>query len=272
LEVAAAVKEALAVVKRAITRGGEDLVEAAEHEPGELRAAIEQYQAEAQRFAADWLHAASQDAAEQFDRQRREALRLIERDTARMPGLEARVVAAKAEKQRQGLARHRAAIAAFVPKLVRAVEVAAEVQVEAIKLREAAVAELVENVVAATIPHLAFNGLLLPDLAAMWRHEVERMFAPPAAHAPRPVAAPAPAKASALKPIAAPPAPRPHRALRQDPPAAEDQCAIIFIRGSGVELPDGTQAMVGDRCNVSVDEARLLVLRGVADYAKGGAA
>ena len=96
---------------------------------------------------------------------------MIERDTARIPELETRVVAAKAEKQREGLARHRAAIAGFVPQLVAAVEAAAKVQVEAIRLREAAVAELGENVVAAAIPHLAFNGILLPDLVAMWRHE-----------------------------------------------------------------------------------------------------
>ena len=228
------------MVKRAITRGGEDPVAAAERELGELRAAIERHQAEAQRLAADWLHAGSQDTAEQFDRQRREALRLIERDTARIPELETRVVAAKAEKQREGLARHRAAIAGFVPQLVAAVEAAAKVQVEAIRLREAAVAELGENVVAAAIPHLAFNGILLPDLVAMWRHEVERMFAPPTAAPPRPVAAPAPAKASAPKPpIAAPPVPPPVRPLRQDAAPGEGQAAVVFLR-PGAELPDGT--------------------------------
>jgi hypothetical protein len=202
-----AVKGALAVVKR-ITRAAEDLVAAAERELAEARAAIEQHRAEAQQLAADWLHAPSQDAAEQFDRQRREALRLIERDTARIPGLESRCLAAKTEKQRQGLARHRAAI---VPTLVAAVEAAAAVQLEAIRLREAAVAEL-EGVVAGNIPHLAFNGILLPDLVQMWRHEVRRMFAPPTAAPPRPVAVPAPAKTSAPKSIAARPAPRPTRA------------------------------------------------------------
>jgi hypothetical protein len=253
------------LTKRVSAAGQDDLLAAAVRELGELRAAIEQRQAEAQRLAADWLHASSQDAAEQLDRQRREALRLIERDTARLPELEARVVAAKAENQRQGLARHRAAIAAVVPKLINAVEAAAAVQVEAIQLREKAIAELGEGVVAADIPHLAFNGILLPDLVAMWRHEIERMFAPPVAAAPRPVTAPAPTKASAPKPIAAPPAPRERRAPRQDPAPGEGEAALVFIR-PGTELPSGERAIPGDRVNLPIDQARLLVMRGVADY------
>lgn len=235
------------------TEAAVDLVAAAERALGELRAAIERHQADALRLAADWLHAASQDAAEQFDRQRREALRVIERDTARVPELEAQLVAAKAERRRQGLARHHAMIAAFVPRLVAAVEAAAAVQVEAIKLREAAVAELGENVVAGNIPHLAFNGLLLPDLVAMWRSGVERLFVPPAAAPPRPFVVP-PAKNSAAKrPIAAPPAPRPARALRRDPPPVHpDQVSIDLLR-AGIDLGDGTQSVVGDRLTMMSD-------------------
>lgn len=263
----------VAKLTKAISAAGQgDPLEAAERELAELRAAIEHHQAEAARLAADWLHAASQDAAEQFDRQRREALRLIERDTARIPVLESRRLAAKAEMQRQGLARHRAAIAAFVATLVKAVEAAAAAQVQAIRLRDAAIAELGEGVVAANIPHLAFAGLLLPDLVAMWRHEVERMFAPPAAAPPRPVAVPAPAKAAAPKSIAAPPAPRPTRAPRRDPPPEHpDQVAIRMLR-NGVDLGDGTQSVIGDECTMMADDGRLLVLRGAADYLPKGTA
>lgn len=90
------------------------------------------------------------------------------------------------------------------------------------------------------------------------------MFAPPAAAPSRPFAAPAPAKASAPKPpIAAPPALRP---LRQDPPPPEGQAALIFLR-AGVDLGDGSQSIVGDQCNLGIDQARALVLRGCADYA-----
>jgi hypothetical protein len=245
--------------------GQGDLLAAAERELAELRAGIEQHQAAAQRLAADWLHAASQDAAEQFDRQRREALRCVERDTARVPEFEARVVSATAEKRRHGLARHRAAIAAFVPKLVAAVEAAAQQQVAAVKLREAAVAELGESIVAGNIPHLAFNGILLPDLVAIWRHEVERMFNPPAAAAPRPVAVRAP-KAAGAKPVIAPPAPRPTRAPRRDAPPEDPSQVQIHMLRNGVDLGDGTQSVVGDELTMMADQGRLLVLRGCADY------
>ena len=103
----------------------------------------------------------------------------------------------------------------------------------------------------------------------MWRRDVERMFAPPAAAPPR--AVPAPAKAAAPKPpIAAPPPPRPARPPRRDPPPQDpDQVAITMLR-AGVELGDGTQSVVGDHCTMMVDQARLLILRGAADYAQQG--
>jgi len=71
------------LTKRISAGGQGDLLEAAERELAELRAAIEHHQAKAQRLAADWLNAASQDAAEEFDRQRRESLRLIARTNER---------------------------------------------------------------------------------------------------------------------------------------------------------------------------------------------
>jgi hypothetical protein len=215
--------------------------------------------------------ASTQKAAEEIDRRRAELVRVADRGEQLIPLLEAQLVAAEAEKQRQGLARHRAAIAAFVPTLVKAVEAAAAAQVQAIALRQQAERELGEGVVAANIPHLAFAGLLLPDLVQMWRSEVERMFAPPAAAPPRPVAVPA--KASAPKrTIAAPPAPRPARPPRRDPPPEHpDQVAIRMLR-NGVELGDGTQSVIGDECTMMADAGRLLVLRGAADYLPKGTA
>ena len=256
----------LELVKRTARVAVDQVVEA-EAALRAVRAEIAAARALAHELGHAWLTASTQDAAEEIARRRAELRRVAERGEEQIPQLEAQLVAANAEKQREGLARHRAAIAAFVPELVAAVERAAAVQLGAIKLREAAVAEPGEGVVAANIPHLAFAGILLPDLCLMWRRDVERMFAPPPAAPPRPV--PAPAKASALKPpIAAPPTPRPARPPRRDPPPQDpDQVAITMLRG-GVELGDGTQSVVGDHCTMMVDQARLLILRGAADYAQ----
>ena len=255
--------KALELVKRT-ARAVVDQVVEAEAALRALRAEIEAARAQAHELGHAWLTASTQDGAEEIARRRAELLRVAERGEQQIPQLEAQLVAANAEKQREGLTRHRAAIAAFVPELVAAVERAAQVQVQAIKLREVAIAELGEGVVAGNIPHLAFAGILLPDLCKMWRQDVERMFAPPAAAPPRPV--PAPAKA-APKPIVAPPPPRPARPPRRDPPPQDsDQVAITMLR-AGVELGDGTQSVVGDHCTMMIDQARLLILRGAADYA-----
>jgi hypothetical protein len=244
-----------------------DALAEAEAELVRVRAGLEQAEAEAKQLGQAWLTAATQEAAEAIERQRLEFERVAKRAQLLIPQIEARRVAAKAEKQRQGLARHRAAIAAFVPELVAAVEAAARIQVEAIKLREAAVADLGESIVAAHIPHTAFAGMLMPDLCSIWSRDLLRMFAPPAAAAPRVVAPAARPKAAAAKPVVSQPLPKPApRAPRRDPPPEDpDQVSIVFLRG-GVELGDGTTSVVGDTCTMMADHGRLLVLRGCADY------
>jgi hypothetical protein len=86
--------------------------------------------------------ASTQEAAEEIDRRRAELVRVADRGEQLIPQLEAQLVAAKAEKQREGVKRHHAAIAAFVPELVAAVERAAAMQVRAIQLRQQAEREL----------------------------------------------------------------------------------------------------------------------------------
>ena len=140
--------KALELVKRT-ARAAVDQVAEAEAALRAVRAEIEAARAQAHELGHAWLTASTQDAAEEIARRRAELRRVAERGEQQLPQLEAQLVAANAEKQREGLARHRAAIAAFVPELVAAVERAAAVQVQAIKLREAAIAELGEGVVAA---------------------------------------------------------------------------------------------------------------------------
>ena len=222
--------------------------------------------AEIERLEAERVLADNYEAASSLDERIKRQRWVLQHADAVLPELELRVAALRQVEQAAALARHKAAVAGFVPKLSAAVEAAAEVQVAAIKLREAAVAELGESVVAATIPHLGFNGILLPDLVAAWRREVERMFAPPAAAPPRAVAPPARPKAAAAKLVIAPPAPRPTRAPRRDPPPEDPgQVAIRMLR-NGVDTGDGP-SVIGDTLTMMAEQGRLLVLRGCADYA-----
>ena len=103
---------------------------------------------------AEWIFAAGQEIAEELARQRVEAERIVQRAAAQKQIL----AAAKAERQREALARHHAAIAAYLPTMIAAVEAGAAAQCVAIQLRQAAVAELGESLVQATIPPVAFRG------------------------------------------------------------------------------------------------------------------
>jgi hypothetical protein len=255
----------LELVKRT-ARAAVDQVAEAEAALRAARAEIETSRAQAHELDLAWLMASTQEAAEEIARRRAELVRVADRGEQLIPQLEGQLVAAKAEKQRQGLARHHAAIAAFVPELISAVERAAAVQVQAISLRQQAERELGEGIVAAHIPHLAFAGLPLPDLVQMWRSEIERIFAPPAAAPPRPVAVPAPRPSAPKRAIALPPEPRPVRPLRRDPPPNDGERALFFVR-SGAELPDGSSAAVGDIVNMPAAQAEILVRSGPADFA-----
>lgn len=251
---------------------GEDPA-AIERELARLREQIEKQVAEATRLGGEWLFADSRDGAEQIDRRRQEALRLAERDRARVLELETRLAAAQAEAQRQALARHRQIMQGLFPRLRAAVAAAAQVQMEAINARNAAIAQLGEGIVSQHLPPVAFLGLLLPDLINLWSAEQEKLWAPPAAKPqPAPSKPPAaPAKAAVNGHAPAPqPAQRPkpaRRAARQDPAPRDGEIRVVFMK-SGAELPDGTMALAGDEINIrSSEDARILVLRGVADYA-----
>ena len=201
-------------------------------------------------------------------------MRLAQRDTARLPVLEARLLTANAERRAAALARHRGVMRSLFPRLQRAIEAAAAVQVEVILARNVAIAELGEGLVSQQLPPLVFLGFLLPDLVQIWVREQRQAWSaeprqPPAAPRPQP-AKPAPTKAAPKTPIAAPPTPRPARPPRRDPPPQDPGQVVITMLRDGVELGDGTQSVVGDHCTMMVDQARLLVLRGAADYAQQG--
>lgn len=244
-----------------------DPVAEAEAELARLNEVHETARADAQRLGHQWLHAASQSAAEEIDRQRVEAERLVQRAEAQIPEIEQKLVSAKSEKQREGLARHKAAIAGALPKFISAVERAAAEQIAMILMRQAAVAELGEQVVQGRIGAVGYAGLLIPEFVREWKQELLREFNPPPAAQSVPVSRSTATKANGhAKPPATIPAPaRPKRAPRADQPAQSDeQATVVFLRG-GVELPDGQQAIVGDRITMTTAQAQAYALRGAAE-------
>jgi hypothetical protein len=250
----------LRLVKRVV-----DAVAEAEAEISRLAEVEDKAKADTQRLGQEWLFAESQAVAEQVDRARIEAERVLARCAAVRPELEQRLAAAKAEKQREGLARHHAAIKAFLPTFIASVEGAAQAQVQAILLRNAAVAELSESLVQANIPSVAFLGLLVPDLVEIWATELRRSFEPPSAK-PAPVARTA---ANGHATPALPPTPTPKRALRADPPPqTEDHRSVVFVRPY-VDLEDGTGAvLIGDQRTLPADVAHRQVLLGNGEFAR----
>jgi len=276
----------VAALKRTII-SGDDQAAAIERELVDLRAGIASDRAEALRLGAEWLRAGSQTEAEEHDRRRREYLRIVERDEARLPGLEARLVEARAATQRGALARHRKVIALIYPRLKAALENAADVQVEAMRAREAAVADLGEGAVALHIPAIGYKGLLFKDLIALWAAKQDRVWgmawSPPKPAASRPaIPAGPPARseighrlartgAAAESPQAAamtldPPTPKAPRPLRDDPrPTAGSGMRLIEFRRSNSDL-DGFQVRRGDRIAVPERQAEALVRNSAAIF------
>jgi len=218
------------------------------------------------RLAADY------DAARGLDEALARARWTIERADAVIPPLEAELAAALADRRREALARHRAAIAKIYPRLRVAIEAAAAVQADAIAARQAAIAELGEGVVQANLTTVAFMGLLLPDLIQIWAAEMDRAFA--AAPQPKPARAPsAPARPQPVETDRAhavglndrPVTPRVRRQLRRDSHAGEGHRLITFVR-SGVEAGN-LQSLAGDVVAMPIETANSLVKSGAAEFA-----
>jgi hypothetical protein len=251
------------MVKNAVGVGDSvgDIVGQIEAERAKLAASMQEIERlKAVRVGADSYEDASA-AESRLGRVRWEVSRI----DALLPQLESKLVAAKAIKHRDALAKHLAAARAMYPKLRAAVENAAAVQAEAIKLREDAERELGGGVVQQHIPIVAFRGLLLPDLVAMWRNEMDRTFAAPA---PQPavaaVVAPAKPAARRVAPTAPvePVPPKPKRQPRRDKVAVGGR--LVTILRNGVEI-DGVQCVVDDQVAVTIAQADSLLRAGAAE-------
>jgi hypothetical protein len=223
--------------------------------------------AELDRLQAERAAAEDYDRVRAIDDNTKRAQWWIDQAARKLGELETALAAAKATEQAAALARHKSIIGALYPRLRRALEAAAAVQQEAMAAYDAAVAECGDAAVQIAIQPVAYRGLCHSEFIEIWAAEQDRVWAPkPAPAAPRAVAPAAPARAAPKRAIVAPPAPRPVRPLRQDLAPGEGHAAVIFLR-PGAELPDGTPARIGDRCNLPVDQARALIMRGATEYA-----
>jgi hypothetical protein len=269
-----------------------------EAEIGALKAGIERFKADAKLHGTDWLHADTEAHAQKADAARREAERCAARDELKLPDLEARLVTARAIRQREALVRWRGLIAATYPRLRTALLNAAEAQEAARRVREQASAALGEQV-AHLVPYVGYRGLIYPDLLALWLKEQDRVWSapweppglpgparPPLTAEERAAARNAPPVRSEIAhhmaqpggaallpratPAPAPPAepPKPPRPLHREtgrPPAGKRR--LKFIRGGTPLNEPGTDlARIGDVIAVPDDVAFRLVKNSVAIY------
>jgi hypothetical protein len=248
-----------------------DLVGRIEAERAKLAASMQEVERlEAVRVGADSYEDA-QAAESRLGRVRWE----ISRINAALPVLESRLVDARAVAQRAGIARHLDIARKLFPELAQAIRVAAAVQQRVIDARTVAIAELGDGITQIHIPHVSFRGLLLTDLILAWERDVARSF--PAKSAPVATPAPKPAVAAAVKPVPVAPAkpvapvppaepakPKPRREPRRDRVAPNGR--LVTLMRSGVELPDGTQGVVGDVVAMLATDAERLVMSGAGDY------
>jgi hypothetical protein len=199
-----------------------------------------------------------------------------------LPALEQRIIAAQSAKQRAGILRHQKIHRDLYPRLKTAIQAASAIQVEAVNARAAAQADLGEHVANQALPHLAYRGLLLPDLIELWSNEQDRVFLSLAAPAPQPAvaavvapkAAPlavappiAPKPAAKPAPVVAPVAPvaptKPRREPRRDRVAPNGR--LISVLRPGLDV-NGYKASIGDQIALSAEQAEVLVRAGSCDY------
>ena len=242
----------------------------------QAHARLEELEA-AHRTAADY------EAATAFEAEIKRHQWTITHADEIIPELESRLAAARAARQRQAIERHWTAARNLYPKLRTALLGAANLQAQAIALRNAAAAELGEAVVERHIPRVTFVGLLFDNLIESWSKEVNRSFQTPPNQKPALQAVEKPAaplidlnltaKVTAEhspppEPATAPPRRPQKRPLLADGPPGEGERQIQLLRnGVQLELPDVTlQSLTGDCVNVPADQALALVRNGAAEY------
>jgi hypothetical protein len=261
----------VAKFKSAIT--GADDVADLEKQIDDTRSAGIRGHAEMDRLEAARLAAQSYSDARAIDEQIAACRWGVEHAAAQLKNLEQRVSIARAARNRKALARHQDVARKILMRLIPAIQNAAEIQAEAVAARDAAIAELGEGAVAVAIEPTCYLGLLTPQFVAAWADSMEKRLAaaapqPAVSAVAKPAVAPMPAKpaakAAASIEAAAPVPVKPKREPRRDKVAPNGR--LVTLMRSGVELPDGTQGVVGDVVAMLATDAERLVMSGAGDY------
>jgi hypothetical protein len=185
-----------------------------------------------------------------------------------IPELESRIAVARNAKQAAAVAKHIAINRRSWPAFRAALKAAVEQQTKVIKEREAATAEIGEHATS-QIPFIGFRGMLYAEHFDIYCRELDRVMAEPA---PKPQPA-VPVKLVPARPArqpsqpataAEPVAPKPRREPRRDKVAPNGR--LVTLMRSGVELPDGTQGVIGDVVAMLATDAERLVMSGAGDY------
>ena len=250
--------------------GGKDEIADLEDRLAKARAKAATIEAELDQLAAQRELAEDFEAAQAIDKK----IERLKFDSGRarrtIDDLNAKFADARARRARERFAFFSRETARLFPKLRSALEAALEVQLEAIRLREAAAAELGESAIV-TIPVIIYRGLMMPELVEMWRKEIDRQLANTTA-APRSRPAPAPRPARPLQPGAAahPPlngtrsAPLEKR-VRKPLPQIEGGMRVVALK-NGLEI-NGERLVAGDVAVMRPDQAEQAMRAGNVDLA-----
>jgi hypothetical protein len=230
----------------------------------------------------------SDDVLDRIERQIDRATVKLEKINVSEPPLRQRIVAARAEQRRAQLAKFKTEVRQVGSALIDAARLLIAAAEHYTLVGDRMRAAGFENEMAAhyiTPPMLSGNFLAAPELVETFAREVERMTvtAPPAKPKKRaaPKAQPAPTLAPkqsggtidtrmerGIRVDTSPASPRPNRPLFADMIAADSNHATVVLLRAGVDLPGGSQSMIGDRVTLPASTAQSLVENGAADFVK----
>jgi hypothetical protein len=234
----------LALAKRLVQVVQKDDVDTLAAEIDAAKNEAQLARAEAERLATAAADELGDDEAEELLRGARAQDRAARRADARRKELQERLAAATWQKRSAAFVRHRREVEVAARRVIEATEAAAAANVAAIHARELAVREL-GGTADTLFPRLFYNGLALPDLVAMWRHEAERQLD-------------ALARTELPKPTP-PGAPRPVASDSRLPPIVGADAHRAVIRSVGFSAPP-------EKLRATVDTANRKVSLGVDDH------
>ena len=212
-----------------------------------------------------------------------------------LPALEEKLCAARFGEAVAALGRLRREGKEIYGEVRAAMLAAADVLDKARRFRERAAAEIGSHLVEQHLPRIGYAGMMAAPQVREWAGHNDRTWALPWTPPQAPAAVPskpagpvqpfapvshgqgrtlvqqggvAPPPVKKPAPVAAPAVVPPLRVRRQDPPPAEGESRVTILRPGMHHPVDGKQLAPGDIVNLPSDRARILVDRGIADFAR----